>query len=252
MARVDRLDERAEGGAAPRGGHRAQLLLPRAARRRRGRPGAGPAPGRAAGRGADPREAGGARAGVHLQARAGAGGHLREHPAGEAAGAARPRGPGRSRPCSPTGWKSSTACWPITMPGPRPGRRPRPICSRRATRPGAMAADAEALAHYQQAMAAYARAFGDRWDPLQRAALERKMGEALFRRGNHDRRTNTSSGRWPAWAVHCRRRAGGPAGPSRGRWPSKWHIVSCPACLSGLPEGRSIRLLRRRSVSSAR
>jgi tetratricopeptide (TPR) repeat protein len=50
---------------------------------------------------------------------------------------------------------------------------------------GQVAADAEALAHYEQALAAYARAYGDRWDPVQRAALERKMGEALFRRGEH-------------------------------------------------------------------
>ena len=50
---------------------------------------------------------------------------------------------------------------------------------------GRVAADAEALAHYRQAMAAYERAFGYRWDPLQRAALERKMGEAFFRRGDH-------------------------------------------------------------------
>jgi class 3 adenylate cyclase/tetratricopeptide (TPR) repeat protein len=50
---------------------------------------------------------------------------------------------------------------------------------------GRVAADAEALAHYRQAMAAYARAFGDRWEPLQRAALEHKMGEALFRQGEH-------------------------------------------------------------------
>jgi class 3 adenylate cyclase/tetratricopeptide (TPR) repeat protein len=50
---------------------------------------------------------------------------------------------------------------------------------------GRMAADAEALAHYQQAKAAYALAFGERWDPVERAALERKMGEALFRRGEH-------------------------------------------------------------------
>lgn len=50
---------------------------------------------------------------------------------------------------------------------------------------GKIAADAEALAHYQQAMAAYARAFGNRWDPIERAVLERKMGEALFRRGEH-------------------------------------------------------------------
>jgi predicted ATPase len=48
---------------------------------------------------------------------------------------------------------------------------------------GKVAADAEALEHYRQALAAYSRAFGDRWDPLQRAELERKMGEALFRRG---------------------------------------------------------------------
>jgi tetratricopeptide (TPR) repeat protein len=50
---------------------------------------------------------------------------------------------------------------------------------------GRVAADAEALAHYQDAMAAYTRAYGDRWEPVQRAALERKMGEALFRRGEH-------------------------------------------------------------------
>ncbi|MBI4636203.1 MAG: AAA family ATPase [Candidatus Rokubacteria bacterium] len=50
---------------------------------------------------------------------------------------------------------------------------------------GRVAADAEALIHYRQAVEAYARAFGDRWDPVQRATLERKMGEALFRRGDH-------------------------------------------------------------------
>jgi class 3 adenylate cyclase/tetratricopeptide (TPR) repeat protein len=50
---------------------------------------------------------------------------------------------------------------------------------------GRVAADAEALAHYRRAMEAYGRAFGDRWEPLQRAALERKIGEALFRRGDH-------------------------------------------------------------------
>ena len=49
-----------------------------------------------------------------------------------------------------------------------------------------VAADVEALAHYEKALATYGRAFGDRWDPLQRAQLERKMGEALFRRGQHE------------------------------------------------------------------
>ena len=48
-----------------------------------------------------------------------------------------------------------------------------------------LAADAEALAHYREALAVYERVFGDRWDPFQRAVLERKMGEALFRRGDH-------------------------------------------------------------------
>ena len=51
---------------------------------------------------------------------------------------------------------------------------------------GRVAADAEALTHYEQAMAAYAQAFGDDWDPLQRATLERKIGEALLRRGEHE------------------------------------------------------------------
>ncbi len=52
---------------------------------------------------------------------------------------------------------------------------------------GRMAADAEALEHYQQAKQAYARAFGEQWDPVQQAALERKMGEAFFRRGEINR-----------------------------------------------------------------
>ena len=50
---------------------------------------------------------------------------------------------------------------------------------------GRMAADSEALAHYQHAMLIFERAFGDEWDPVQRAMLERKVGEALFRRGEH-------------------------------------------------------------------
>ena len=48
---------------------------------------------------------------------------------------------------------------------------------------GRIAADAEALTHYQQATEAYQKAFGDQWDPLERASLHRKIGEALFRRG---------------------------------------------------------------------
>ncbi len=51
---------------------------------------------------------------------------------------------------------------------------------------GGVAADAEALALYRQALQAYERAFGDRWNPFERAVLERKMGEALYRNGDHE------------------------------------------------------------------
>jgi class 3 adenylate cyclase/tetratricopeptide (TPR) repeat protein len=50
---------------------------------------------------------------------------------------------------------------------------------------GQLAGDAEALNLYEQAIAAYGRAFGDKWDPAQRASLERKMGEALSRCGDY-------------------------------------------------------------------
>ena len=50
-----------------------------------------------------------------------------------------------------------------------------------------VAADSVALAQYQQAMDAYGRAFGQEWDPLQRAQLERKVADALFRLGRHGR-----------------------------------------------------------------
>jgi tetratricopeptide (TPR) repeat protein len=49
---------------------------------------------------------------------------------------------------------------------------------------GEMAADAEALAHYQQAIAAYEQAFGEPMPPAQRASVERKMAEAYFRLGS--------------------------------------------------------------------
>jgi tetratricopeptide (TPR) repeat protein len=52
---------------------------------------------------------------------------------------------------------------------------------------GRIAADAEALAHYQQAIETYGLVFGDKWDPLHRASLERKMGEAFYRRGEHQK-----------------------------------------------------------------
>ncbi len=50
---------------------------------------------------------------------------------------------------------------------------------------GQIAADSEALKHYHQATATYTRLFSKDSNPVQRASLERKIGEALFRRGNH-------------------------------------------------------------------
>ena len=47
-----------------------------------------------------------------------------------------------------------------------------------------IAADAEALALYREAFAARERA-GEAWERAERGVLERKMGEALFRRGEH-------------------------------------------------------------------
>ncbi|MGD0663449.1 MAG: adenylate/guanylate cyclase domain-containing protein, partial [Syntrophorhabdales bacterium] len=52
---------------------------------------------------------------------------------------------------------------------------------------GKIAADAEALTHYHQALETYARVFGDKWDPVQRGILERKMGEAFYRRGESEK-----------------------------------------------------------------
>src|SRR4030095_10633820 len=47
---------------------------------------------------------------------------------------------------------------------------------------GKVAGDTEALTHYRRAVEAYARAFGDRWDHVQRATLARQIGEALERK----------------------------------------------------------------------
>ncbi len=52
---------------------------------------------------------------------------------------------------------------------------------------GRMGADPEALAYYRETLAACERASGGRWEPLQRASLERRMGESYFRTGEHAR-----------------------------------------------------------------
>ena len=51
---------------------------------------------------------------------------------------------------------------------------------------GRMAADAEALEHLRRAEGAYLKAHGDKLEPLQRSALARKVGAALFGTGHYD------------------------------------------------------------------
>lgn len=50
---------------------------------------------------------------------------------------------------------------------------------------GRIAADAEALSHYRRALKMYDGGFGEAGRPPARVQLERKIGEALFRRGRH-------------------------------------------------------------------
>jgi DNA-binding SARP family transcriptional activator/tetratricopeptide (TPR) repeat protein len=52
-------------------------------------------------------------------------------------------------------------------------------------RAGALAAYQEAADYHVAARDAYAVAYGERWDPHEQVVLERKIGEALFRRGDY-------------------------------------------------------------------
>lgn len=63
--------------------------------------------------------------------------------------------------------------------------RAQPYLFEAGDRASRVAADAESVDLYRGALSAYERAFGDRWDPIERAMLERRLGEALFRRGDH-------------------------------------------------------------------
>ena len=53
-------------------------------------------------------------------------------------------------------------------------------------RAGRPAGDAEAVAHYEGALALYSRALGKRWSVEERAHVERKVGEARFGLGQYD------------------------------------------------------------------
>lgn len=78
---------------------------------------------------------------------------------------------------------------------------------------GKLAADSEAVLLYERALGAYERVLGDGWDPVGRGVLQRKMGEALWRRGENDealawlQRALPAFGRRPLpssrWAVRC-------------------------------------------------
>ena len=71
---------------------------------------------------------------------------------------------------------------------------------------GRLAGDSEALGYYRRAFDAYERASDQTWAPRERALLEGRMGEALFRRGDHEQAEgylqraleNLGAGRLPA------------------------------------------------------
>jgi predicted ATPase len=61
---------------------------------------------------------------------------------------------------------------------------------------GRMAADAEALAHYRQAISAYGRAFGEQWDPSSGQCWSARWGKLFSGGANMSKGSNTSGGRW--------------------------------------------------------
>lgn len=54
---------------------------------------------------------------------------------------------------------------------------------------GRVSADTEAVALYRRAVDSYGRAFGERWDPIERASIERRIGQALLRLGSGEEAT---------------------------------------------------------------
>ncbi len=49
-----------------------------------------------------------------------------------------------------------------------------------------MASDVEALAYFREAVRSFSTELGDKWDPVERASVERKIGEVLYRLGQYD------------------------------------------------------------------
>jgi class 3 adenylate cyclase/tetratricopeptide (TPR) repeat protein len=74
---------------------------------------------------------------------------------------------------------------------------------------GRMAADAEALEHYRQAEAAYARVAAQALTPLQRAMLDRKLGQAFYGVGSYDQAVEHFSRALAHLDLHYPRTRGG-------------------------------------------
>ena len=74
---------------------------------------------------------------------------------------------------------------------------------------GRMAADAEALEHYRQAEAAYAKVAARELTPLQRAMLDRKLGQAFYGVGRYDQAVEQFSRALSHLGIHYPRTRGG-------------------------------------------
>jgi class 3 adenylate cyclase/tetratricopeptide (TPR) repeat protein len=74
---------------------------------------------------------------------------------------------------------------------------------------GRMAADAEALEHYRQAEAAYAKVAAQEMTPLQRAILDRKLGQAFYGVGRYDQAVEYFSRALAHLGLHYPRTRGG-------------------------------------------
>ena len=99
---------------------------------------------------------------------------------------------------------------------------------------GGLAADEEALEHYEQALDAYTRAFGEKWDPFERAASNTRSATPSSVAASTGALASTSSRRSPFSATPSRRRAVLCAAPSSGSSCDRSGTVSFPGCCVAL------------------
>jgi tetratricopeptide (TPR) repeat protein len=88
--------------------------------------------------------------------------------------------------------------------------------SRAGDHAGKLAADSEAVALYERALTTSERVLGEQWDVVERGVLQRKMGEALWRRGENDEAVEWMQRALPAFG---RRRL------PVSRWAVRWGLV---------------------------